>query len=1305
MRNSPTPLLLSALLPPSRLRPGRQARTAAWALLLPALVLGCGGAARGQEPERTPLVHLQSDRDLYRLGETLWFRAHLGEGVPLPLQVELRRQGQVLWSGTLADREQPQGKLLLEESWEGGAVELRVRSGETLLHVLPLELYAQERQPLRFRLRVLGEVFLPGEELSATVQVSDAKGSPLAGQQLRARATFGPLVVEEEVGPTDAQGWALVRLRVPPEARTHGHLAVGAARGDAVGAAAAEVRVSAGVGRIDFFPEGGAIVTGHAQRIALWARDLAGGDAVVEGRVRDDQGQVVASFASDAYGHALIDVPYLEGRSYELALDKPPSARRFPLPQDTGHACSLRLEAGRSGELTVAVRVREGVELGRLEARLGDASGFSERRTLRKGRASFPASPTLAPRYLYVTQGERALLRAPVLLGREQPFGVRVSVVRGQVALPGRPLTLEVETTWLGQPISTEVALSVSHGADSSELSDFAARALFQPLVHRGLVLGGEDLLTEARTRGARVEAFLLARAGYAYPPAGLPLGPKGTPPADAGARALAPELAPRPALEVAEPATKRRLGPLDRALRRAPFTRAESPRAACEPQATRRLSAKRLAAAPGLGKLAKRLPQEEKIGWSQADTRGSLCWQPRLRTDAEGRARITLRLGHELAPLRVVAQGFARGAAGVGLARIQPSSEASLRAEFPQALAPGDVVELWVEVEALDGREREPYSLALVVPPCLESLDRIALSKDPRRDSPRTKFRLRARATCAGAELKLLLRRGAFDEVHTRTFSVTPANPVVAFARSGITSARTTLQISLPEGALPGSARAEALVSPSGLSSAVEGLESLLREPHGCFEQTTSSNYPNLLLLEALRSQGSDAATLERAFDLAVQGYERISTFQHPDGGFSLWGPEQSEAPQAHYTAMGAAQLARYAALNNGQGSHRLARALSWLAAHRGQLATREALFVAFSLADAGRLDAVDPRAPSLEAKTPYERALLANLVCSLPEHDAARRRLPGLLDALILDQGDAAALEGSGAGVMGSVGRALSVAFNALSAVALRRGGRPEAATRALNWVVDARRPRGGWAGTQATALAVRALAEGASARGPERAIPVTLTADQASTRGLVVEGRQAPLALGLALPESAPGSYLQVGLSHGGQRELPYTLRCSYQVAEASDAPDAPYALRLRGPAALSVGGTERVEVRIERLRAAPLGQVVLRLALPGGLRVSSEGVAALSQAQRVEERGGELTFYWEEASRVPSSFALQVTGVAQGHFQAGVSSIYPYYAPERCAWARGRDLRVVGVGELIPSGAGGPAQPARQATQPR
>ena len=56
---------------------------------------------------------------------------------------------------------------------------------------------------------------------------------------------------------------------------------------------------------------------------------------------------------------------------------------------------------------------------------------------------------------------------------------------------------------------------------------------------------------------------------------------------------------------------------------------------------------------------------------------------------------------------------------------------------------------------------------------------------------------------------------------------------------------------------------------------------DGMLREPNGCFEQTSSSNYPNVMIMQYMRQHDvADTALLERSSKLLDSGYKKLAGF-----------------------------------------------------------------------------------------------------------------------------------------------------------------------------------------------------------------------------------------------------------------------------------------------------------------------------------------------------------------------------------------------------------------------------------------
>jgi hypothetical protein len=95
-----------------------------------------------------------------------------------------------------------------------------------------------------------------------------------------------------------------------------------------------------------------------------------------------------------------------------------------------------------------------------------------------------------------------------------------------------------------------------------------------------------------------------------------------------------------------------------------------------------------------------------------------------------------------------------------------------------------------------------------------------------------------------------------------------------------------------IPDKAIAGTQKLMVKIYPGVLSQVVEGLDSMLRMPSGCFEQTSSTTYPNLLVMDYLKTTKQAAPeTQMKAEEYINLGYQRLTTFEVDSGGFSLFG------------------------------------------------------------------------------------------------------------------------------------------------------------------------------------------------------------------------------------------------------------------------------------------------------------------------------------------------------------------------------------------------------------------------------
>src|SRR5262249_36517587 len=99
-------------------------------------------------------------------------------------------------------------------------------------------------------------------------------------------------------------------------------------------------------------------------------------------------------------------------------------------------------------------------------------------------------------------------------------------------------------------------------------------------------------------------------------------------------------------------------------------------------------------------------------------------------------------------------------------------------------------------------------------------------------------------------AKITVVASAGGFRDEVERTIPVAPRGFRNGGSGGGpvAETAPARFLVSLPADAVAGSGHLHLRVFPSPLASIGAGLQGLLQEPCGCFEQASSSNYPNVM-------------------------------------------------------------------------------------------------------------------------------------------------------------------------------------------------------------------------------------------------------------------------------------------------------------------------------------------------------------------------------------------------------------------------------------------------------------------------
>lgn len=172
----------------------------------------------------------------------------------------------------------------------------------------------------------------------------------------------------------------------------------------------------------------------------------------------------------------------------------------------------------------------------------------------------------------------------------------------------------------------------------------------------------------------------------------------------------------------------------------------------------------------------------------------------------------------------------------------------------------------------------------------------------------------------------------------------VEPVGYLREYHSSGMVSSAEPADITVPLPAMdeivPGSMRAVFSLYPSPAATLGAALESLLQQPHGCFEQSSATVYPLAMALHYFKMhRDTPRRIVEKATGLLEEGYRKLTTFeckQHP-GGFEWFGCQGSfTLPHEALTAFGALEFLDMSSVWTGVDPALLSRVRSFLLSRR---------------------------------------------------------------------------------------------------------------------------------------------------------------------------------------------------------------------------------------------------------------------------------------------------------------------------------------------------------------------------------
>ena len=281
-----------------------------------------------------------------------------------------------------------------------------------------------------------------------------------------------------------------------------------------------------------------------------------------------------------------------------------------------------------------------------------------------------------------------------------------------------------------------------------------------------------------------------------------------------------------------------------------------------------------------------------------------TLYWSPSVMTDASGRAHLKFKLADNITTWKMtVLASTKNGEIGVTDSEIQVFQPFFLEHDPPKVLTVGDLIELPIVVRNYTAQTQQ---LNLEMKPAswfdLERAGKQSLLVNAG-ESATAVFPFRATAMVKSGKQQVYAANRSLGDAIEKTLTVHPDGMEQHSTVSGIIRGNDDLSLHIPPDFISGSLQAQLKIYPNLLAHVTESIEAGLERPYGCGEQTISSTYPSVMLLNYYKASGVSNGPLQSKANRYVNlGYHRLLNYREPSGGFSYWGHDSADVALTAY-------------------------------------------------------------------------------------------------------------------------------------------------------------------------------------------------------------------------------------------------------------------------------------------------------------------------------------------------------------------------------------------------------------------
>lgn len=675
-----------------------------------------------------------------------------------------------------------------------------------------------------------------------------------------------------------------------------------------------------------------------------------------------------------------------------------------------------------------------------------------------------------------------------------------------------------------------------------------------------------------------------------------------------------------------------------------------------------------------------------------RSDFRNTVYWSGAILIDKTGKSNFEFYNTDEIASFRITTEGISNdGLIGHSEKVITTVLPLSLRVNIPGECTEGDQLLIPVTIKNNTAEARNT-NLILVLPEHLKTASTtipVSISA-----SENKTIYISIQAIKSGtANLNLSMNVGSFsDEVNVPVKVISRGFPyeVSVSGKEKVKEFRFDMK-----NVVKGSAYTTFSAYPDVVSDLMKGVESIIREPYGCFEQTSTSNYPNVMAKLYLKESGTKSDKEEYLDEVLDKGYKRLTSYETKTKGYEWFG---STPAHEALTAYGLMQFKDMQKAYGEVDDKMIARTAEWLFSRRdgngGFQRSAQALdefgraddaisnaYIVYALSEAGFKDIQKELATSeavaKKDQDPYILAMISQAFYNLGD----TKKGDALLEILMKKQNADGSWIGNRHSITRSEGISLRVETTSLAVMAMLKSQNKDmkALEAGIKSLLNSRSGYGGFGSTQGTILALKALTRYASfmkQTNESGTIEIRINKQLAGTKKYEAGERNAITLDGMEKFLKDGENLVEIKFV-GVNNPLPFSMAIGWNTTEPSSDKDCKVDLSTTLAQKKVANSTNvRLTCTLKNKTTEGLPMTMAEIGLPAGTQAQAWQLKELQDKKEVdfyEIKGNRVILYYRQMKPSETRIVnLDLKAAVPGKYEGQASSAYLYYTPEFKKW---------------------------------